>query len=107
MNTMNVKEMAEFVRQKGPYQVWVGELGYDTRPYVGADPLPVAYTKEFAECFREPEEAPEWGLEEALAGLQPGEVVHIPDYWGCTYEGEWQFARTPEGFKPLGYRRAA
>lgn len=31
ITTMNVKEIAEFVRRHDPYQVWVGELGYDTR----------------------------------------------------------------------------
>ena len=104
MNTTSVKGLAEVIRQKGPYDVWVGCLGYDTRPYVGADPLPVAYTKGHAEYFREPEEVPEWHLEEALAGLQPGEVVCIPDYWGCHYEGEETFVKTPEGFRSLGYR---
>ena len=51
------------------------------------------------------EEAPEWHLEEVLSELQPGEVVCVPDYWGCNFHGEWAYERTPEGFVPLGYRR--
>lgn len=102
---MNVEEMANEIRARGPYEVWVGCLGYDTRPYVGANPLPVAYTKGYAEAFREKEEVPEGHLEEALSELQPGEVVCVPDYWGSYYDGEWRVVRTPQGFKSLGYRR--
>ena len=105
MASLNAKEMAEVVRRHGPFEVWVGVMGYDTRPNVGADPLPVAHTKAFAEAFREPEEVPEWHLEEAVESLGVGEVVTIPEYWGCNYEGEENFVRTDEGFMPLGYRR--
>ena len=106
MNAITITAMAEIIRQKGPYDVWVGCLGYDTRPYVGADPLPVAHTMAFAEAFREPQEAPEEGLEEALASLEAGEVVWNTDYLGANYVGSASFVRTPKGFKPLGYRRA-
>ena len=102
---MDVEEMANEIRARGPYEVWVGCLGYDTRPYVGANPLPVAYTKGYAEAFREPEEVPEWRLEEALESLEAGEVVTIPDYWGSNYHGEWSYKRTLRGFVALGYRR--
>ena len=105
MASLNVKELSDIIRRR-QFEVWVGCLGYDTRPYVGADPLPVAYTKGYAEAFREPEEVPEWHLEEALESLGVGEVVTIPEYRGCHYEGEETFVKTPEGFRSLGYRRS-
>ena len=107
MNTMSVKEMAETIRRHGPYFVWIGDLGYDTRPHVGADPLPVQFSREFAENFREPEEVPEWHLEEALESLEVGEAVCLPEYLGSNYQGEETFVKKGEGFIPLGYRRAA
>lgn len=105
IRVLNAAEMAEILRTH-TYEVWVGCLGYDTRPYVGAGPLPVAHTKGYAEAFREEEEVPEWHLEEVLSGLRPGEVVCIPDYWGCNLHGEWAYERTHEGFVALGYRVA-
>lgn len=103
---MDVEEMAAIIRARGPYEVWVGCIGYDTRPYVvGRTPLPVGFTKGYAEAYREEEEVPEGPLEEALASLEPGEVVCIPDYWGMHCDGEWGFERTHEGFVALGHRR--
>ena len=109
--TTTARAAAQFVAETigtSPYHVWIGEAGYDTRPYVKAGTtdgfdrhaaLPVAYWGGNA-CNHIADE----GDVEAgdvlgfVAALPVGAVIVVPDYYGCNYEGEESYILAPNGW---------
>ena len=92
------------------HHVWHGCAGYDTRPYVLGGTvegfernavLPVAYWGGSASNYSTDEEDIEAGaVYEVIAALPVGAVIIIPDYYGCTYEGERAYILAPNGWLP-------
>lgn len=79
-------------------EIWVGEEGYSTIPYVlrNGKPkiLPVSYSVAFADrregydrqgCNTE--------LNQVVNGLAIGQEIIVPDYSGCNLGGAWIFAK--------------
>lgn len=80
------------------WEVWVGCLGYDTRPHVSGNPLPVAHRVGFAESGREGYDVPAGDLAAAVRAVPVGFSVSVPDFHGTQCVGEWIFTRTNHGW---------
>lgn len=113
MNTTTArttKQFADDITCAGPYYVWVGDGGYDSRPYVkggtvaGGDwendrALPVAYCKGYASQYIADHGDVEAGdVLGFVANLPVGAVIAVPEYYGCNYEGEERFVLAPNGW---------
>lgn len=103
----------------GYYDVWVGSLGYDTRPYVKRRTagwerdvrLPVAfnwasayYASDASDASDASEAFPEGDIGGFIAALPVGAIIVSPEYSGCNYHGEEAYILKPEGWE-LAWRR--
>jgi hypothetical protein len=81
------------------WEVWVGSLGYDTRPrIVGGPSLPVDHRVGCAESGREGYDVPAGDLAAAVRAVPVGFAVSVPDFSGAECVGEWMFTRTDHGW---------
>lgn len=99
---MNSDDLITMAR-KCHNDVWVGEYGYDTRPYIeGYDYLPVRFSVGFADG-RPSEEYPEEGLEEFFSKLQEGDIIVFPDFLGSTHLWDYdqRFIKGPDSWLKL------
>lgn len=78
------------------HYVWVGDAGFDTRPYalsLGGKKVfaPVAYTVEFAYRGREPETFERGDIWGWLVTRPAGSIVVFPEYSGMHWRGDTCF----------------
>lgn len=100
---MNDNEFADLFN-KEVYTVWVGDAGYDTRPYLRAETrrnrnvLPVSYQESFADGRGE-NNVSQGNINYFLNMQALGSVVVVPNYSGMNYEGEIRYMKFPDGWK--------
>lgn len=111
---ISVEDLAIVITMSGPYYRWIGNYGYDTRPYAEWRPdpngcihgqkAPVAYEVGYASNGREPYQAPQaGGIDEWLNDLPVGAKLIIPDPDGVNSVGEHQYIREADGWVSLGF----
>ena len=80
------------------YEVWIGGLGYDTRPYIQTgEHLPVAYDVGYADG-RPGYSVPAGDVAGFLAALPEGSVVIEPDFMGSTLVGHTRWVKNAFGW---------
>lgn len=90
--------------------VWVGDLEYDTRPFVlipGATPaqhrrefVPVGYSVGYADRRMGPGETVHRGdVRRFIEALQIGTIIVAPEYSGCHYGYSTIYQKTESGWE--------
>lgn len=96
----------DLVIGREPYHVWIGDAGYDTRPYVQEtrERLPVAYWEGNA-CNHAPSagDVPAGDVLGFVSALRLGSIIVVPVYYGCHFEGNEKWMRTHLGWEFIPY----
>ncbi len=89
------------IDREGPFCRWIGDYGYDTRPYLKAtlQRLPVAYWEGNA-CNHAPAagDIPADDVLGFIEALPLGTVVVVPEYMGSTFQWGNEYVRSPDGW---------
>ena len=85
----------------GDAVVWVGELGYDSRPFVvGGGFVPVGYSLGYADrrmgCG---EDVPRGDVRRFVEALPVGTEIVVPEYSGCHYTGSVSYQKVDGGWE--------
>lgn len=85
----------------GLHEVWLGKIGYDTRPRANGRALPVGYVVGFGDSqttVPQGEKVPQNDVWSALLNIQCGHEIALPNYSNGTKKGEILFVRTNDGW---------